>query len=260
MSASLAEVQALFQRGILDGDDTAMTLVRRPPRDSSEVMFGVYRNAYSLRLVEFLQNDFEKLSIYMGQDRFGAMSRDYVKAHRSDTPNARWYSRHLPEFLASDPRYRDEPQLRDLAELERAVNDAFDAPNSPTVSLGELALIGAECIAMARFQASPSVRRLSVTTTVADMWPALLADAPVPAAQMLDAAAEILVWRQNESSHFRVIDSEEAMAFDEMRNGVPFGVLCEMIAVMGDPDSAALRAAGYLRSWIESTIIAAIEP
>jgi hypothetical protein len=48
------------------------------------------------------------------------------------------------------------------------------------------------------------------------------------------------------------------MALDAMRDGVPFGVLCEMIAMMADPDSAAMRAATYLRSWIDSGIIAGI--
>jgi hypothetical protein len=28
-----------------------------------------------------------------------------------------------------------------------------------------------------------------------------------------------------------------------------------MIALMGDPENAALRAAGYLRSWIETEIV-----
>jgi hypothetical protein len=34
------------------------------------------------------------------------------------------------------------------------------------------------------------------------------------------------------------------MMWDEAANGIPFGVLCEMLATYDDPDSAAGRGAG----------------
>jgi hypothetical protein len=221
-------------------------------------MFGVYRNAYVMRLVEFLQSDFEKLRLLMGEQRFGIMARDYIAAHPSGTPNARWYSRHLPRFLAGDPRYNGEPALRDMAELERAINDAFDAEDAPRFFLADLGKIDPGRIASARFATAPSVIRLSVTTTVAEAWPLLVEGAQAPAIRSLDSPAEILVWRQDESSRFRALQAEERMAFDAMRSGVPFGVLCEMIAVMDDPENAASRAAGYLRGWIETGILTAV--
>lgn len=257
----LSELQALFQRAVVDGDDTVTGLFKPPPRDTPVIRLGVYRNAYVLRLVEFLENDFEKLHLFMGHDPFVQMARDYVASHPSDHPNARWYSRRLATFLMNDPRYSADLALGELAALELAVNDAFDAEDRPVVTLQDLASISPDKFAAARFTASPSVRRLTVTTNVAELWPLLQSEgAELPSSAALDVPAEFVVWRQDETSHFRQITAEEAMAIDEMRNGVPFGVLCEMIAMMDDPDGAAMRAAGYLRNWIDSGIIAGIVP
>ncbi len=89
MSPSLAEVQSLMLKGVVEGDDGALALVRPPPKDTVQTMFGVYRNAYVLRLIEFIGHDYERLKLLMGDD-FDAMARDYIKAYPSDTPNARW--------------------------------------------------------------------------------------------------------------------------------------------------------------------------
>ena len=49
----------------------------------------------------------------------------------------------------------------------------------------------------------------------------------------------------------RVLSAEEAMMWDEAAKGVTFGVLCEMLATFDNPDEAPMRAAQYLKGWIE---------
>ena len=48
--------------------------------------------------------------------------------------------------------------------------------------------------------------------------------------------------------------------WDEAANGIPFGVLCEMLATYDDPDGAAARGAGYLHGWITAGILTAFPP
>jgi hypothetical protein len=259
MSLSLAELQAKFQHGVLSSDDDLLGLIRKPPNDTPQVMFGVYRNAYVLRLIEFLANDHEKLKAYLGDEQFGEMARSYVKAHPSDQPNARWYSRHLPEFLARHETYSRHAELAEMAALEKALNDSFDAPDVEVLSVNDLVHVDPNAFDKARFGFHPSAIRLQFNTNVIDIWSALKAEEAPPQPATSETPAEILVWRQSSASRFRQLNAEETMAFDEARNGVPFGVLCEMIAMMDDPDNAALRAATYLRGWIESELICKIE-
>jgi hypothetical protein len=315
MSLSLAELQAKFQQGVVTGDDEMLGLIRTPPNDTPKAMFGVYRNAYVLRLIEFLANDHEKLKAYLGDEPFSEMARAYVKVYPSGQPNARWYSRHLLEFLAQHEVYSRHAELAELAALEKALNDSFDAPDAEILSVEDLGHIDPNSFGKAKFEFHPSAIRLQFKTNVIAIWSALkAAEGPLlpsegwekvpdradegssspcmptsvasvkpsqePSSGLrppspiryangrrgnnveptaLETPVEILVWRQSSASRFRQLNAEETMAFDEARNGVPFGVLCEMIAIMDDPDNAALRAATYLRGWIEAELICKIE-
>lgn len=258
MTVTLSSIQKAVGEAILKRDGSCLGLIRTPPNDSKTVMFGVYEHAYGARLAEFIANDHEKLKAYMGEAEFRRMSIAYIAKHPSDQPNARWYSRHLPEFLETAAAWRKRPELAEFAALERALNDAFDAPEAPSAGLADLAAIDPAHFADARLDIHPSARRLKFASNVTSLWASLKCGEPPPSPFVLDQPQDILVWRQGSSSRFRMLGQEEAMAFDTAHDGTPFGVICEMLAMMDDPESAALRAATYLRGWIEAEIVSRI--
>lgn len=258
MKPSLAELQKIMLEGVTKGDDKALGLVRPPPNDSKEVMFGVYRNAYILRLTEFLANDHPRLKEYLGDDAFTQLSKAYAAAYPSETPNARWYARHIPDFVAAQEPWRAHRSVIDLAQIEKALNDAFDSADQPVFTLAQLQQLDPERFDQARLNFQPAVRRVRVNSNAVEIWSSLKAESAPPAPVDLTETATVLVWRETGSSRLRGLATEEAMALDAAMDGVPFGVLCEMIAVMGDPNSAAIRAATYLRQWIEAEMVSDI--
>lgn len=255
---TLAEIQAEMQRAILGGNNHATALLAPPPHGDAGRRLKVYQSAYGLRLTEFLANDYEKLLSYLGDVRFRTMAEAYIRAHPSDHPNARWFSRHLPEFLKSDPKYRRNPEVAEMALLERALNAAFDGPDAPVVTMAELARVPGEQVASARFDLAPTVFRIPVSTNVTSLWSSLRCGVAPPAPEDLARPCEVLVWRQAGGSRFRLLGDEEAMALACVGDGVSFSHICEMIAVSGAAEDAAVRAAGYLRGWIEAEIISCI--
>jgi hypothetical protein len=72
-----------------------------------------------------------------------------------------------------------------------------------------------------------------------------------PALRCLPEPQAILVWRQDVTARFRPLDPEEAMMWDEAAAGTRFGVLCEMVATYGGEDGADIRAASYLKDWVD---------
>jgi hypothetical protein len=258
MSIPLAQLQAVMQRSILEGDNATLCFIKPTPNDTPETMLGVYKNAYVMRLVEVIGNDHEHLKAYLGEEQFDRMGRDYVKAQPSRSPNARWFAHRLPEFLAATEPWSNHPELAELASLERALNDAFDAPDAPIFTFNDLQALDPESIANATFAIHPSMRLLQARTNVASIWSALKSEERPPKPEMLAEPRDLMVWRQSYASRFRLLGAEEAMAIGEAAKGVPFAVLCEMIATMDDPDTAAMRAGGYLRGWIEAELVSAI--
>jgi hypothetical protein len=248
--SDFARQQADFQRGILAGDDGVLTEILDSPKEKRETLFGVYRYAYGSRLVEALRNDHELLHAYLGDEMFDEMGHAYVKARPSEHPNLRWFSQGLPEFLRANAPYSQYPVLADLAALEKTLNDAFDGSDGAVVTLPDVAAFAPEIWKDLTFAPHPTAMRLDLTTNAPAIWRALKADEMPPDAVTLAEPARILVWRQENTPMFRELAGEEAMMWDEAANGVPFGVLCSMLATYNDPDNAAARGAGYLHGWV----------
>lgn len=258
MKKSLNELQAAVQEHILKGTAEVVADLKPPPRGSPAQRLGVYTHAYASRLTEFLAHDYPKLKTYLGESRFRELALAYISAHPSETPNARWFANKLPEFLGVSALTRRKPEITELALLERALNDAFDAPDAAIVTIADLAKLDPESVASMSFVLSPSIRRFTVDTNVTSLWASLKCDEAPPAPFALAAPQDILVWRQGGKSRFRMLGGEEAMAISVAQEGTPFSAICEMIAAMEDADNAAVRAATYLRGWIEAEIIAEI--
>jgi len=256
--SDFARQQSDFQRGILTGDDSVLAEILDSPREKREVLFGVYKYAYGSRLVEAMRNDHKLLHSYLGDEMFDTMGHAYVEANPSLHPNLRWFSQGLPDFLKSHEPYSDHPILADLAALEKVLNDAFDAAEAPVLALADMAGFAPEAWAGLTFQPQPSAIRLDCSTNASAVWLALKDDEMPPDAAMLEQPGRLLIWRQDVTPMFRELSPEEAMMWDEAAGGIPFGVLCSMLATYDDPDGAAARGAGYLHGWITAGLLTGV--
>lgn len=216
------------------------------------------RNLRAARSVALLAEDYRNLMRYMGEMAFMAMARSNVGANPSNHPNARWYARQLPEFLSSVSPYATMPELAELALLEHSLSDAAAAADAPAVTFAELASLTQEQAGAAILEIHPSVRRFQVRTNVTELWSCLKCGEVPPKPSRLCTPREILVWRQDGTSRFRLLGNEEALAFDAAAAGVPFGGIAESIAVIDDPGTAPQRAVAYLRGWIEAQAVSRI--
>jgi len=256
--SGLARQQAEFQRAILTVDDVVPAEIPDSPREKRETLFGVYRYAYAARLVEAMRNDHKLLHIYLGDEMFNEMGHAYVAACPSHHPNLRWFSSQLPDFLKSTEAYGKYPVLSELAALEKALNDAFDAREAPIVSVADMAAFAPEAWASLTFTPHPSAQRLDLATNAAAVWLALKAEEDPPEPASLDEPNRILVWRQDTTPLFHQLSAEEAMMWDEAGSGIPFGVLCSMLATYADPDGAAARGATYLHGWVTAGLLTGV--
>ena len=254
--SDLARQQADFQRGILGGDDTVLGEILDSPKEKRETLYGVYRYAYGSRLVEAMRSDHELLHAYLGDEMFDEMGHAYVKAHPSEHPNLRWFSRALPEFLKSAAPYSDHPVLSDLAALEKTLNDAFDGRDDDALDAcrhGPLCAGGLE-----RSSVHSRIRPLRASifppTRPRSGWRSRTTRRRRMRPRWKSPRA---CWSGGRTTRlmFRELPAEEAMMWDEAANGIPFGVLCAMLATYDDPDGAAARGAGYLHGWISAGLL-----
>ncbi len=252
---TLEEIQNGFQKAILEGDKSILTQIPDTPKEKNDVLLGIYQYAYSARLIEFLENDYPQLHAYLGDEQFDQLCRAYIAETPSHTPNARWYGNELPIFMENSSIWSEQLQLPELARLEYSLNIVFDASDEPLLRLDDLAQIPPEQWPSLVFSPVQATRRLEMETNVTDIWNALVTDQAPPDVQGLADPLQVLVYRDDQQSSFRSMSYEEAMMWDKMAAGVPFGVLCELMATWGGEDDAAMRAGSFLHGWISAGLI-----
>ena len=247
----LEKLQADFA-AFIQGDDDAMAgRVRATRKASVNVLLGVYRDAYALRLVEALETHYGVLKRVLGDDDFDRLGRAYVARHPSRHFSIRWFGDRLPAFLAAEAPWRDTPAYAELARLEWALAAAFDAPDAPSFDPGTLAAVAPEEWGAIGFDLHPSLQALDFAWTVPELWNALAAEADeVPPPERRESPVPFAVWRLGLETYFRSMTADEAWALAAARAGGSFGAICEGLCQFVPEAEAGDRAAALLREWI----------
>ncbi|PWB84157.1 MAG: DUF2063 domain-containing protein [Methylocystaceae bacterium] len=252
----LAELQAMFQAGVLAGleSDGASVLdsVKNSKRADRATLFGVYVNAYHVRLTEFLIDDFPALRALLGEDAFDALAADYIASEPSRQRNARWYTARLPDFMRASEKWRDRRAV-DVALLERALTDAFDAPEAAALSLDALASFESALWPRVAFAFHPSLILLELRAGTLATHEAATAGEALPAPR--DGEEKVAVWRSNEDSVYCEMEADEFLVLSLAAAGHAFGDICQMAAFRDSGDAAPERIAQFLTSWFEEGLV-----
>jgi len=170
---SLYEVQRLFWESVAvqPGRDSIapafVRLVRGYDDTDRKTRIGVYADAYFLRLRDVLGEDFPRVAALLA-DRFDEVVKGYLEAFPSRWPSVRHLGHALSEFLR---RRTDTPKcLADLAELEWARIEVFDAPDAECATIEDFVSIPAEAWPALRFSAIPAIKILRAQYPVHHLW------------------------------------------------------------------------------------------
>jgi hypothetical protein len=250
---TLAELQARFQAGIIEGDKTILASIADSRKTDRETLFAVYCDAYRFRLAEFLSNDFPVLRDFIGDEVFGKLVEDYIESAPSRQPNARWYGASLPDFMAETLAWRKNLRAIDLARFERALSEAFDAADAPILSVDALRDIRVEDRPRITLEFHPSLRLLDLALGTEQIYDALTQGGEPPAAQ--NGKETILFWRGDGQACYRPLTSEERLALLEARHGLPFGDICALLAFQRNGSDTILQAAGFLSQWFTDGLV-----
>ncbi|WP_159731521.1 DNA-binding domain-containing protein [Methylosinus sp. Ce-a6] len=246
---TLADFQSAFQNRILAGMDGA-----RSQKESMGI--GVYVDAYRLRLASAVASDYPALRNSMEESEFEALVLAYIESTRSTTPNLRWYSRGLPEFMMEDARWRHLTGETSLACLERALDDAFDSADAAIGSANELSALGPQDMFRLRFEFQPSLRLLTLESGTCGRYEALSGGEEL--ARCEEGRESVLIWRRSGDCFYRLLEEDESFALTLAREGKSFGDLCELFAFRENGEDVDRRSAIFLSRWLADELVSAI--
>jgi hypothetical protein len=256
-AGSLTDLQRAFQDYLLASSDGFAGAMRDTKKIDRVTLLGVYRDAYTLRLIEALTIDYPGLLAMAGPDDFDYMARAYIEANPSRHPSVRWFGKGLADFLATTPPFNGSAAAADMARFEWAMGEAFDAANAVPVTADALMTLQPEVWETLRFAVLPSLHRLTLTFDAPQAWQRR--DEQQPGDLEVEEAAaptDWVIWRPERLTNYRSLEPDEAVLLDALIEGRPFPELCESIVPLVGEDQAMARAAGLLRVWIEGGMIA----
>ena len=244
---TLQTLQSQFQQALLRDKPLAADLLSA----GNVAQFGVYRVAYRARLRAALRDNFETLPRVMGDDAFDALANAYIDSHPSQHYSLRWFGHALCDFMAANAALVDHPAMVDLARLEWALRQAFDAAPAELLSADALAALPASDWADLRLGLHPSVQLLALQWAVGPIWHALKdgQDDMVPPQAL---AHHLLVWRQGMNTQWKSLSPTEAAFVQDLLDGRSFGELCAALALRVGPEHAASTAVTLLSGLLKT--------
>jgi hypothetical protein len=219
----------------------------------------VYANAYFARIHDCLKEDYAALHAALGDDGFHDLVTAYLMVHPSRRPSLRFAGAALADFLAGDPAA--EPFRRrwrwasDLARLEWALVDAFDAADAPPLRRDDLTRMPGGRWPELRLCLHPSVRLLQLAWPVHAMRQAWQRDRP-PSEPDAPQQTAVCTWRCSERVHFRTLTPPEADLLEATCDGISFGLLCERAEKALGAAAAPVFAAECLSRWVRDELLA----
>src|SRR5262249_4130578 len=169
----------------------------------------------------------------------------------------RYAGQHLPAFLRGHQVSAHRPYLADLAALEWAILEAFDAAEARPLASEELMRVPAERWPALRFQLMPSVQLLALDWAVYAVWEQMQRGDPPSVA--VHEPTSLRVWRQDFRVFHRHITAAEHAALTALAGGATFAEMCEQMAARqadASPAAVAEHAAALVQQWLADAVLA----
>lgn len=257
MTKSLHQIQEDLQAYILDGKKDIFASVIDTTQASAQDRLDVYRDAYQLRIIEILGNDYIILKKMLGEKEFNKLATNYINAYPPTHSSIRIYGRHLSKFLASCHAY--ESIYSEMARFEWALSMTFDAPDACIICFNDIMQIPGEVWGYLQFVPHPAVKLETFDYNTAEIWNAFNTEnLERPAITLLPTPISYLIWRKEFDFAFAALNEPQANMMQNIFAGKTFADICESLCQWLPEEEVAQFAAGNLRNWVEQDIFIAV--
>lgn len=258
-------VEAASARETADGGPAIDRFVRDDCDMAACDRLAVYANAYFVRIHDCLREDHPALAATLGEAVFHDLVRTYLMMYPPSRPSLRHAGAKLASHLRTEPfaaifgsrcAY-----AADLAALEWAILDAFDAPDATPIGTDSLAKIPTDEWMSLRFEVTPSLRMLRCEWPVSRIRERFDREGSPPkdeADALPPEPTHVRVWRRKERVLHRSMDRVEAVALESLEAGDSFASMCDRIGAETDEAQVAASAAGLLAAWIRAELLVGV--
>ena len=241
---------------VLAPGDVAEVILPSATLDPAERV-GIYHGMYLLRMEEALQSDYPGLRHLLGPRGFRRLVRDYVQAFPSRSYTLNRLGDHLPEFLATaGARVPGRAFAAELARVELAMTEAFDAAETPPLSAEAIAAVPADAWEHAVLRPVASLRLLALRYPVA-AWLDSLDDPDHQHPPRRRRNTWVAVYRREYRVWRQELGREAFELLAALAGGLPLGQAVARRAGRRGADAEQLFR--FFRQWVGAGLFTAVE-
>src|SRR5688572_6338367 len=234
-----AEIQSrivafLGRRRDLTKDDEARAFalehIAGNARVSPVEQLEIYREQYWLRHTGSLVEDFPGVSGVLGQSDWERLVEEYLVAHPPTTFSLRELGQNLPDFAERRAWLPHRELIVDMARLEWAYVEVFDAPDLPPIDPERLSRVPEDAWESVRLVVHPALRLLQVGYPVVELRKRLIVatDEPIPLPD--PQTRELAICRRNLVIEHELLDPGAFALLSKLSRSMPLGDACESTA------------------------------
>lgn len=251
---TLRKLQHEFLGYLLDDSvDGIVERIESSPQRSAEQRMTYYGNAYNMRLKEALSTDYERLHSYLGDDLFDTLMQHYIENYPSHHPNLRYFGQHMVELVERLEPFNSLTEVAEIARIEQAFANSFDAADCQCVSLDQLAQLDPSAWATLTLRFHHAIQILPQQYNSFQIWRALANEETPP--EKISDDTSWLIWRQDLVSRYRAVEHAERTALTTAMSAGSFADMCEALLEHFSEQETPQKAVGYLQQWINDQMI-----
>ncbi|HEY3666446.1 MAG TPA: DNA-binding domain-containing protein [Polyangiaceae bacterium] len=269
----LDEIQAFFaaqirSRRALTRDSAisarADLLVKTSGALSAVERLEIYREQFWLRHTSSLVEDFPGVSGILGQQAWAALIEGYLEAHPPHSYTLRDLGLRLPQYIADQSTLEHHELCTDMARLELAYLEIFDAADVPPITPDALTGLSEEAWQGVRIGFHPALRVFKSAYPVAALRRQLI-EAQSSAQRVRMPAPEPcwqLLFRRNLQLFHEPLSQGAYALLSALTRRVPLLAACEQAQaeVPSEGANTAESAGDWFQSWAARGLVTAVEP
>jgi len=217
----------------------------------------IYQGMYPLRMEEALAADYPALQHFLGEDAFLELVKQYVAVHPSRSFSLNPLGESLPEFLRTLPGLRRREFCHELATLELAVAQVFDAPETTPLGEPEVASIAPEQWERARLTPIAGFRVLAFRYPVNAYLQSVRDDRHDHPRPRL-GREWVVVYRRDYKVFRQPLTGPAHDLLKDLAAGLPLGQAVAAALERGRRAPEEREISGWFQTWMQERMFAAV--